>query len=170
MTLLDSTFVAPGSFVVIPPRTTAEPIAHNVAGVALIHSAAAGVAAAEAALKALRQNKASGRRIAWINSTELSRTSPADLRGWGRKTVEQGKAEMTVFSGTGARELALAARDAGLPIGRVIVCTDDAVARNLLCDSIKRGDAVLALGISSDSAARLTDRIECRFERQLTAN
>jgi hypothetical protein len=74
---------------------------------------------------------------------------------------------MVVVYGFGARDLALAARDAGLPIGRVVVCRDEATARNVLGDSINAGDAVLALGIPADSCYKLAERLESRFEREL---
>ena len=35
---------------------------------------------------------------------------------------------MVVVCGVGGRELAIAARDAGLPLSRVVVCRDDATA------------------------------------------
>ena len=54
---------------------------------------------------------------------------------------------MVVVCGTGGRDVAVGARDAGLALGRVVVCRDDATARNVLGDSIAAGDAVLALGI-----------------------
>ena len=168
MALLDSiTYVSPATFALGPMRSTPEPTLVNISGVTLMHTPQGTPAAAEAALKSLRGFRAAGRRIAWCHTTELSRTPNVDLHAWGRKLVEQGKADMTVFCGAGARELALAARDAGLPLGRVIVCTDDATARNVLCDSISVGDTVLALGIAVESCQRLAERLESRFEREL---
>jgi hypothetical protein len=74
---------------------------------------------------------------------------------------------MVIACGSGARELAVAARDAGLSISRVVVCTDDATARNLLTDSIVAGDTILALGATSESCYKLAERLESRFEREL---
>jgi hypothetical protein len=105
----------------------------------------------------------------WCNSTELASAPRVDLRGWGRKFVELGGAQMAVLSGPGARDIAIAARDAGLPIGRVVVCVDDVTARNVLGDSIIAGDTLLALGTTTDACYKLATRLESRFERELVA-
>ena len=76
---------------------------------------------------------------------------------------------MVVAHGAGARELAIAARDAGLALGRVVVCTDEITARNVLGDSIMDGDAILALGIPAESCYKLAERLESRFERELVS-
>jgi len=83
--------------------------------------------------------------------------------------VEQGGAELVVVCGTGGRDLAVGARDAGLPLGRVVVCRDEATARNVLGDSIAAEDAVLVLGIATDGCQRLADRLESRFAKNLSA-
>ena len=160
-------FVNPATFTVGPlPRV--EPVALvNVSGATLMHVANCTPASAEAALKTLRDFRAVRRRVVWCNSTELSRIPSADLRAWGRKLVELGHADLVVACGTGARDLAIAARDAGLSIGRVVVCTDDATARNVLTDSIVAGDTILALGTSSESCYKLAERMESRFEREV---
>jgi hypothetical protein len=73
---------------------------------------------------------------------------------------------MAVVEGEGARELAHALRDSGLSLSRVIVCRDEATARNVLCDSLAPGDVVLALGVDADNCQRLSERLEWRFEQQ----
>jgi hypothetical protein len=171
MSLLDSSpALMPGAFTVGLPLA-AEPAALiTVSGTTVLHTAACTPAAADAALKSLRGFRAVGRRVVWCNPAELSRTPRVDLRHWGRKLVEVGGAEMVVASGPPARDIALAARDAGLPIGRVVVCRDDATARNVLGDSINMGDTVLALGITSESCYKLAERLESRFERELVVS
>jgi hypothetical protein len=167
MTLLHtSTVLAPGSFVVGPLPASSDLAVFKVSGTSLLHAPVCSPAAAEAALKSLRGFRTAGRRVAWCNPAELARVPNADLGAWGRKFVEQGGAEMVVVCGSGGRELAIAARDAGLPIGRVVVCSDDVTARNVLGDSIMSGDAVLALGISAESCYKLAERLESRFERE----
>ena len=159
-------FLNPATFTVGP--ASANPVALvNVSGATLMHSANCTPAAADAALKVLRESRAVRRRVVWINPTELSRTPNADLRAWGRKLVEFGHADLVVACGTGARDLCLAVRDAGLSIGRVVVCTDDATSRNVLTDSIVAGDTILALGTTSESCYKLAERLETRFEREL---
>jgi hypothetical protein len=167
MNLLEtSTALAPGSFVVGPAPATPNLAVFKVFTTSLVHSPECTPAAAEAALKSLRGFRTAGRRVAWCNPSELARAANADLRAWGRKFVEQGGAQMAVVYGTGARELAIAVRDAGLPIGRVVVCSDDVTARNVLGDSVMAGDAVLALGIPAESCYKLAERLESRFERE----
>ena len=139
----------------------------TVRGTTMLHAPSCTPAVADAALKSLRGFRTAGRRIAWCNPSELAKTPNVDLRAWGRKFVEQGGAQMLVVYGAGARDLALAARDAGLAIGRVIVCTDDVTARNVLGDSINPGDAVLALGITAESCYKLAERLESRYEREM---
>jgi len=168
MTLLESSSLfSPGSFALGLPLASEPAVLVTVSGTTLLHTAACTPAAADAALKSLRGFRAVGRRIVWCNSTELSRTPRADVGAWGRKLVELGGAEMAVVCGAAARDLAVAARDAGLPLGRVVVCRDDAAARNVLADSINAGDCVLALGIAAESCYKLAERLESRFEREL---
>ena len=170
MVLIESTMTfSPSTFALGLPPMAAEPALIHASGATLLHVAQATPASAEAALKSLREFRAVGRRVVWCNVTDLARTPRADLRGWGRKLVELGGADLAVLCGIGGRELAIAARDAGLPLSRVVVCRDDATARNVLCDSISVGDTVLALGIPADSCHRLTERLESRFERELVA-
>jgi hypothetical protein len=133
----------------------------------MLHAPSCTPAVAEAALKSLRGFRTAGRRIAWCNVTELSQSAGVKWDAWGRRFVELGEAQMLVVTGAGAREIAVAARDAGLPIGRVVVCRDDVTARNVLGDSINPGDAVLALGIAADSCYKLAERLESRYEREL---
>jgi hypothetical protein len=159
--------VNPATFTV-GPAPAAEPVSLiNVSGATLMHAANCTAATAEMALKTLRDFRAVRRRVVWCNPTELTRTPNADLRAWGRKLVDLGRADMVIACGLGARELAIAARDAGLSIGRVVVCTDDATARNVLTDSIVAGDTILALGTTSESCYKLAERMETRFEREL---
>jgi hypothetical protein len=159
--------VNPATFVV-GPAPMADPVSLiNVSGATLMHAPNCTPATAETALKTLRNFRAVRRRVVWCNPTELSRTPRADLQAWGRKLVDLGHADMVVACGAGARDLAIAARDAGLSIGRVVVCTDEATARNVLTDSIVAGDTILALGTTSESCYKLAERIETRFEREL---
>lgn len=171
MALLESTgYVSSGAFALGMLPLASEPGALlTVRGTTLLHAPLCTPVVADAALKSLRGFRAPGRRIAWCNPTELSRTPRVDLAAWGRKFVEIGGAQMLVVYGAGSRELAVAVRDAGLPLSRVVVCRDDFTARNVLCDSINSGDAVLALGVTADSCYKLAERLESRFERELVS-
>lgn len=134
-------------------------------GTSILHAATCTPTATDAALKSLRGFRTAGRRVAWCNAAELVRPATVELGPLARRLVEGGGIEMLVAVGAGSRELAVAVRDAGLPIGRVVVCRDDAAARNVLCDSINPGDAVLALGTTADNCYKLAERLESRFER-----
>ncbi len=164
--LQTSTVLAPNSFIVGPPTAPVNPATFTVSKTSLLHSPLCTPIAAETALKSLRGFRTAGRRVVWCNPTELCRAPSADLRAWGRKFVEQGGAQLVVVHGCGARDAAIAARDAGVPLGRVVVCTDESTARNVLSDSIMNGDAILALGIAAESCYKLAERLESRFERE----
>jgi hypothetical protein len=166
MAIAESPLFAPGQVAFAPPPVSSSPAVIKAPGVTILHAPHAAGSSADAALTSLRGLKGARRRVVWCNSTHLIRT-PAESRAWGQKLVDQGGANMVVVSGTGAREIALAARDAGLPIGRVVVCRDDATARNVLGDSIAAGDAVLALSIEAEPCQRLAERLESKFEQEL---
>jgi hypothetical protein len=166
--LLDTpTILSPGTFAVGPVGSPAPATTIRISGATLLVAPHANAAAADGAVKSLRGFKTAGRRVAWCNLSELSRAPGADLRAWGRRLVEQGGAEMVVVCGTSGRDVAVGARDAGLPLGRVVVCRDEATARNVLGDSVAADDAVLALGIAREGCQRLADRLESRFSRTL---
>ena len=168
--LLDTpTTLTPAAVTVAPIVPTTGPAVLRFPGATLLVSPQGSAAAAETALKTLRGFKTAHRRVAWWNATELARTSNADLRSWGRRAVEEGGAEMVVVCGAGGRDLAVGARDAGLALGRVVVCRDEATARNVLGDSVGAGDVVLALGINAESCEPLGERLESRFSRKLAA-
>jgi UDP-N-acetylmuramyl pentapeptide synthase len=170
MALLE-TSIMPGQAAFAPPlsSTSAGPAAVIKApGVTILHAPHVAPEAANAALKSLRGLKGARRRVVWCNATELART-PAESRALGEKLVDEGGANMVVVSGDAAREIAVAARDSGLALGRVVVCRDDATARNVLGDSIAPGDAVLALAVDADSCQRLAERLESKFEQHPVA-
>ena len=168
--LLDtSTSLTPGAFAVGPTTASATPTVLRVPGATLLVAPQATLAATEAGMKALRGLRSSGRRVVWWNVSEMARTQGVDLCQWGRRIVEEAGAALVVVCGVGGREVAVGARDAGLALGRVVVCRDEATARNVLGDSIASGDTVLALGVGMEGCGRLCDRLESRFARQLAA-
>jgi hypothetical protein len=168
MLLETSTPVTPSSFALGLVAPTG-PTALRVSGTTLLVAPQATPAAAASALKSLRGFRTAGRRIVWATLNELMRTPGVDLGDWGRLLVDEGGAEMVVVCGAGGRDAAAAARDAGLALGRVVVCRDEATARNVLGDSVVSGDTVLALGIGADSCQRLADRLESKFARRVAA-
>lgn len=155
---------SPAEFAVGPSTAGAEPRMVRSSGAVLLHAPQGTPTSANAALKSLRELNVAGRRIVWCNATDLAGVRNGDPRNWGRRFVEAGGADMAVLCGLGGRDLAVAARDAGLPLTRVVVCRDDATARNVLCDSVAAGDAILALGVSEESCRSFAERLESRFE------
>jgi hypothetical protein len=165
MTLLSSTSsFTPIEFVVGPSGVSGEPRLVRSSGAVLLHAPTVTPTAVNAALKSLQELNVAGRRIVWCNAAELVGARHGDRRGWGRKFVEAGGADMAVLCGVGGRDLAVAARDAGLPLTRVVVCREDSTARNVLSDSVQPGDAILALGVSEESCRAFAERLDSRFE------
>jgi hypothetical protein len=169
MTLLSTTYPSPAAVALVPPAGNSAPAVINTPGATIFHTPQSTANAADAALKTLRGFKAARRRVVWCNATDLTRNT-SDPGKWGQRLVDQGGADMVVVCGVGAREIAIAARDAGLPLGRVVVCRDDATARNVLGDSMTPGDAVLALAVDAQSCQRLAERLESKFEKTAIAH
>jgi hypothetical protein len=136
----------------------------NANGYTMLLSEDSSPSAARTALKSLRGFRATGRRIVWCNSDQLQEAPNSDMESWGRRFAESAAASVVVISGAGAREAAVGAREAGLPLGRVIVCPDAATARNVVCDLVGPGDTLLALGWEVEDCRRLIDRLDARSE------
>jgi hypothetical protein len=170
MLLETSATLNAGTFAVGPTvGESVGPTAMRIPGATLLVSQQTTVAAAEAGLKSLREFRTAGRRAVWCNLSELARVPGIDLRAFGQRMVDEGGAELVVVCGNGGRDAAVGARDAGLALGRVVVCRDEATARNVLGDSLALDDAVLVIGVGGDGAQRLADRLESRFSRKLAA-
>lgn len=116
-------------------------------GVSLMHVEAGRWQQIADALKLLRGFRATSRRVVLCDGSALEadgrEISFADL---GRAMVEAGNAELLICTGTGGRQVALAARDAGLPLSAVIVCSDTLSAGKVLLDRLLPGDMVLLVG------------------------
>lgn len=168
MLLETSTTLTAGSFTVGPMAgASVGPTAVRIPGATLLLSPQSTTVALEAGLKSLRGFRTAGRRAVWCNLSELARSPGVDLRAFGRRMVDEGGAELVVVCGNGGRDAAVGARDAGLALGRVVVCRDEATARNVLGDSVALNDAVLVFGVGNEGAQRLADRLESRFSRKL---
>jgi hypothetical protein len=164
-----TTTLTPGSFAVGPIVPTTGPTAIRVPGATVLVAPQATPAAAETGLKSLRGFRTDGRRAVWCDLGGLASTPSFDVREFGRRLVEDGGAEMVIVSGQHGRDAALGARDAGLALGRVVVCRDEATARNVISDSTSSGDVILGLGIPMEGCQRLADRLESRLGRKALA-
>ena len=164
-----STTLAPETFAVGPTALAEGPATLRVPGATLLVVPEADQRSANAALKSLRGFRTDGRAVVWANLGELAEAPHVDLGQWGRRLVEEAGAQLVVMCGPGGRDVAVGARRAGLPLGRVPLARTNAAPPNVPGDSGTAGDAILALGIPRDSAQRLADRLESRFSRTLTA-
>jgi hypothetical protein len=165
--LLDSINMPSNMAVAVGPgMLAAPPTMIEVSGATLLVALQGTSASATAALNTLRAFRTIGRRLAWCQVSDLARSSASELRDWGRRLVQDGGVGMLVTHGAGGRDLALGARDAGLALGRAVVCRDEATARNILGDSIAAGDTALVLGIGAEACQRLIDRLESRLARE----
>lgn len=134
------------------------------AGATLIAAPEAAPGQAEAALKLLRGFRAARRRLVWLDVAELAASAHTSLAEWGRRVVHWGDAKALLVTGPRGRDLAVAARDAGLPLSQTIVCTCAMTARNLLADMIRPGDVALLLGVDAQDIEKTYERLDARRE------
>lgn len=94
-----------------------------------------------AALELLRGFRVTGRRVVLCDTSRL----PAG-RQLGQAIVAEGSGTILVSYGTGGRDVAIGARDSGLDLGSVVVCSDSHSACELVTRQLLPGDTVLLLG------------------------
>ena len=121
------------------------------------------------AMRALSGFRAAGRRVVLCDTSSLGEEFRAVERQLGHALVQEGGAEVVVSCGTSAREVAIGARDEGLPLANVVVCSDDRSACEVLTNQMAPGDTVLLLGIEDDIRARLVLSLENRLGRTAAA-
>jgi len=118
----------------------------------------------EAALEVLRGFRAVGRRVVLCDTSSLVVGRP-----FGSRVVQQGAAEMLVSCGLSGREIAIGARDAGLSLGNVVVCTQATAAIEVAASRLVPGDIVLLLGIEEKTCDRLVAALGQRLSVRLAA-
>ncbi|MEQ8210646.1 MAG: hypothetical protein RH917_12520 [Lacipirellulaceae bacterium] len=104
-----------------------------------------------------------GKRLIWLN-TETNDSTTVDWWNVGQRLAAKGQASLFIATGLNAREAALAARDTGMFLGDVIVCTDEATACQVLADRISPSDAVLLHGVNPIAAKALLRNCEQRWQ------
>lgn len=129
-----------------------------VQGVSLLHAVGRSSEELTAALEILRAFRATGRRVVLCDTSALT---PG--RQIGRSLVEDSGVEAVVSCGTHGRDLAIGARDAGLDLASVIVCSDVKSACEALVHRLCPGDTVLLWGVDQVACNRLVMWLEKRF-------
>ena len=118
----------------------------------------------DSALEILRGFRAVGRRVVVCDSSNL-----VVGRQFGHSLVEQGKTELLVSCGRSGREVAIGARDAGLSLADVVVCSKADSACEVLNCRLLPGDTVLMLGIEDTVCDHLVATLNRRLSYRLAA-
>ncbi len=107
------------------------------------------------ALELLRGFRATGRRVVLCDTSRL-----VVGKQFGCEVVERGGANLLVSCGISGREVGIGARDAGLNLSSVVVCSKPLAGGQVVASQLAPGDTVLLLGIDSktcDEVAKLID-------------
>ncbi len=108
-----------------------------------------------AALELLRGFRATGRRVVLCDTSEL-----VVGKQFGSEVVETGGVSLLVSCGISGREVGIGARDAGLDLASVVVCSQPLAAGQVLRKQLIAGDTVLMLGIDHSTCMRLAGMLE----------
>ncbi|MCA9260625.1 MAG: hypothetical protein KDA61_15540 [Planctomycetales bacterium] len=137
-----------------------EPQVLAVPGATLLLAPQSSPTQAAAALNWLRGFRATGKRLVWFDTTELSQTPRACLEEWGGRLVAEGGATCVVATGPQGEAAARGARAAGVGLRDASKVVQPMTARNVLCDLISAGDVVLLLGVAREQALWIAERLE----------
>ena len=129
----------------------------RVAGVTLVADSTA-----DAVIEALAERPGAGRRHVWQHAERELDPFAASQAG---VRLARAHVDLLVTSGSAGREIALAARDAGLELSRAIVCGDAGIARSMLVSEVRRGDVIGLIGIGSRDQAALVAGLSAAARR-----
>lgn len=115
---------------------------------------------ADAALELLRGTAPSVRRVVWLHSDNA--IGAEGTEDWAAQ-LGTGDLGLLATSGCDGRQLAMAARDAGLPMSKVVVCRAESMAATVVADETAPGDQVFMIGVGENAAAELVRRIAARW-------
>ena len=133
-----------------------------VQGVTLLQANVDSPEDAEYATDSLRGFRAT-RRVVLCNVTGLQNIFESVERQLGHALAREGQADLLISCGSAGREVAIGARDEGLSLSSVVVCSDDRSACEVLANQIAPGDSVLLLGVDDSVRARLVLSLEKRL-------
>ena len=140
-----------------------------VSGVTLLHAKVSTAEQTAAALEFLRGFRATGRRVVLCDTSCLLEDFHAVERQLGHTLVQAGEMDMLVSCGLCGREVAIGARDEGLELANVVVCSDARSACEVLTHRLIPGDTVMLLGIDAETRARLILSLDKRLSRPAQA-
>ena len=136
----------------------------TVQGVTLLQAEDKSSAGIDSALEVLRGFRAIGRHVVLCDTTDL-----VVGRQFGKRVVECGTAELLVSCGLSGREIAIGARDAGLSLANVVVCSQAMAATEVMASRLVPGDTILLLGVNSELSEHLVAAIDERLSVKLAA-
>ena len=113
-----------------------------------------------AALELLRGFRVTGRRVVLCDTSRL-----VVGKQFGREVVEGGAAQMLVSCGISGREVGIGARDAGLNLASVVVCSKPLAGGQVLASQLATGDTVLLLGVDRETCDKLATLLSQRLLR-----
>ena len=116
----------------------------------------------ESANESLRGFRAA-RRVVLCDTAGMSDTVSGVERQLGHALARDGEADLVVSCGRGGRDVAVGARDEGLPLANVVVCNDARSACEVLANQVAHGDTVLLMGVDDQVRARLVLSLEKRL-------
>ncbi len=128
-------------------------------GVTLLCANTTSRAETASALELLRGFRATGRRVVLCDTSQL-----VVGKQFGSEVVERGQANLLVSCGISGREVGIGARDAGLDLASVLVCSKPLAGGQALACQLVPGDTVLLLGMDDetcDEVAKLIDSQLC---------
>ncbi|QDS98617.1 hypothetical protein [Adhaeretor mobilis] len=120
----------------------------------LVETSGYAPAAIDRSLASLRSAGAQQRRLVWLHAEQTSDTN-CDWKEIGHRFAAEASVDLFLTTGFNAREVALGARDAGLFLSNVVVCTDQATACQVLTERLAPGDAILLHEVSSVASQAL---------------
>jgi len=128
-------------------------------GLMLLHAETTSRAETAGALNLLREFSTAGRRVVLCDTTNM-----VVGRQLGREVVESGGATVLVSCGLSGREVGIGARDAGLELSNVVVCSSAASGTQVLLNQLRFDDTVLLLGIDEATCNVIASQLGTRFQ------
>ena len=138
-------------------------VIYTAGGTNLIFSDTDDVDEVAAALEILRGIQVDRHRVVVCDATPFGHPVSMAYHELGRQCVQRGNADIVITFGRGRHDVALAARDAGLPLDKVVACCDATTAGDVVVELLSEGDTALLLGFNQQHSeaiqARLADSV-----------
>ena len=131
-------------------------------GITLLRADATSHYQMASALELLRGSRTTGHRVVLCDTTRL-----VAGKQFGRKVVETGAANLLVSCGISGREVGIGARDVGLDLASVIVCSKPVAGGQVVASHVGRGDTVLLLGLDHETCDEVAELIRDRLSAKV---